>query len=69
MDKVYEIEFCWMTALPATVVFDGETKHIHLNTKGAKVVHVKGTTVPNILDRLVGTDTKLISCINRIKPC
>lgn len=64
MDKTYKIEFCWLTSLPTTIVFDGKEKQL---TTLSTIV--KGKNVPNILDRLQGTDTKLISCINKIREC
>ena len=69
MDKIYEVEFCWLTALPAKVVFDGQDKGITMSRLGKKTVKLKGTSVPNLLDRMKGTDAKLISCINKIKEC
>jgi len=64
MDKAHRIEFCWLTTLPNKIVFDGKEQEFTTLS-----VIVKGTGVPNILDRMKGTDTKLISCINRIKEC
>lgn len=64
MDRVYKIEFCWLTSLPNKIIFDGEEKPLT-----TLVTQVRGSSVPNILDRLKGTDTKLISCINKIKEC
>lgn len=69
MDKIYEVEFCWLTKLPALVVFDGTTKDITARHDGRKTVVLTGKNVPNVLDRMRGTDTKLVSCINRIKEC
>lgn len=69
MDKTYEVEFCWLTVLPASIISDGKKVPITMTTSGKKVAKVKGNTVPNVLDRLKGTDTKLISCINKIKEC
>ena len=64
MDKRYKIEFCWATVLPTKIVFDGEERVIT-----SLVTQVKGENVPNMLDRLKGTDAKLISCINTIREC
>ena len=64
MDKVYKIEFCWLTTLPNKIVFDGVEKELTSLT-----TQVRGSSVPNVLDRMRGTDTKLISCINKVKEC
>jgi len=69
MDKVYDVEFCWLTQLPATVIFDGDIKDITLSSAGKKTVRLKGQNVTNVLDRMKGTDTKLVSCINKVKEC
>lgn len=45
-------------------MFDGEIKELNSRT-----ILLKGENVPNLLDRMKGTETTLISCINTIKEC
>jgi hypothetical protein len=64
MDKVFKVEFCWATVLPNKIVFDGQEVILTSST-----ILLKGNDRVDMISRMRGTDTKLISCINTIKQC
>lgn len=64
MDKNFKVEFCWATQLPNMIVFDGQEVTLTSNT-----ILLKGSSQINMLDRMKGTDPKLVSCINKIRQC
>ena len=64
MDKYFNIRFCWAVRLPIQIIYDSKpievTKYVQL---------VKAKNQMDVLNKLKGTDTKIIGDIKSITEC
>jgi hypothetical protein len=64
MGKYFNIRFCWAMRLPVYIVYDSETVQV------TKYTHLaKAETQQDVLNKLKGTDSKIIGDIKSITEC
>lgn len=68
--KQFRIKFCWAQEFPLTIVLDNQEKIVpETNNRTIAIFGSLEDDIPDLLQRLKGTDPRVISNINSISIC